>query len=76
MDINRKFLDLDLAETPNPGRHDAVLWRADLRGDGRLAGPVEPDRIGQIGRAKLRVAFCIIAMTGDAIFGENIGAGL
>ena len=41
----------------------------------RLVRAVEPDLVGQVGRAQLLVALAVVAVAGDAILGEDLLAG-
>ena len=44
--------------------------------DGLLIASIEPDAAGQFRRPDVLVALALIAMTGHAIIGKNLRAGL
>src|SRR5581483_4682253 len=68
-------LDRRRIEASAPGRHDAATSVADAIHDGRLVGRIEPDRVGEIGRAELAIALAVLAMASGAVVGEDLLAG-
>ena len=75
VDVDRQRLDGAVVEPAGPGRHHAAAAVPDAFDDRRLVGAIEPDRVGQVGRAELAVALAVVAMTDGAIVGEDLLAG-
>ena len=70
MDIGGKHLDRYRVEPSAPGGHHAVAGVRDLRGQRRAIAAIEPDRIGQIGRAEFAFPLGIGPVTDRAIGSE------
>src|SRR5271157_1989720 len=66
MHIDRKLLDGCGIEAVDPGRHHAAMSCLDLVLDGVLRPAIEPDVVGQVGRAKFLIAFALLAVACDA----------
>src|SRR4051794_37383503 len=69
--IHGQRLDGDGIEAAGPGRHYAGAAVGDGLDDAPLVRAVEPDLVGQVRRADLRIALAGLAMTGDAVGRED-----
>src|SRR6185437_7635315 len=58
-DVDDELLQRRLIEALAPGRHDAAAANGDALHDRLLVGTVEPDLVGQIGRADLAIALAL-----------------
>src|SRR5262245_7547355 len=74
MDVYRHRLDRGGVKTALPGRHDAGAAVADGVDQRRLIGTIEPDLVGQVRRADVRIALAVVAVTGRAVLRKDFRA--
>jgi hypothetical protein len=67
VDIGRQHLDRGRAETVAPGGHHAGVGIGHGFGNRGAAAAIEPDLVGQVGRAEHAVALAVRVVTGHAI---------
>ena len=75
VDEDGEFLDGRVPKARGPGRHDAMFWSCYLSDDGVFTPALQPDGIGKIRCAHLRLAPGILAVTGRTIVQEYLLAG-
>src|SRR3954471_19173238 len=71
VDIDRQRLDRGGIEPADPGGHDAGAAVADGLDERRLVRTVEPDLVGQVGRAEFLVTLGVIAVARRAVISED-----
>ena len=70
--VHRQRLDGGIIQSAGPRRHDAAAAIPDACNNRIPVRAVEPDRIGQVWRAKLARALSALAVAGGAIVSENL----
>ena len=74
--VDAQLPDLGFAQPQSPGRHDAMLWPGNL-GCNLIAGvAVKPQRVCQIGCAKLAATLAVVTVAGGTVVCIDGGTAL
>src|SRR5262249_51842992 len=76
MHVDGELLDGLGVEPSTPSRHHAAASTSDGGGDSRLVAGVEPELIGQIGRADRLIAVALRTVAGRACGSEDFAAAI